>query len=455
MLIKFFLNFYRFFCSLKMAVCTLSALILLFTLGTIFESLYGREAAGEMVYQSFWMTSLLVILFLNILAVMIDRWPWGKKHIPFLCAHFGILFIITGSFLTRFYGADGVLRLEPGQTKGQISLTSRMFIVYSSFDGENLTELAREEVSFLKNPPSPQKPYKIPLGSKVLKIINFYPFSLAKEHYKVPPKKGRAGEALRFQIEGAQASFVKWIFKSPLVDKALFDMGQAKIFLTISFSAVKDIKKPSLLLKPQGNVLKYRLINPNKKQTVREGTLKIGSVLNTGWMDFRFKVLSYMPRSLPDIQFLPQEKTSERSIPAVHVSFNGESQWMGLNSHLFFFDEDKVFITAYVNTRRALNFDVTLKDFKIIRYPASLKALSYESTVQINKKEYLISMNEPLQFKGWTVYQSGFEEDELGNVKASLFSVNKDPGRFLKYFGSLLVVLGSLLLFIKRNRRGK
>ena len=81
------------------------------------------------------------------------------------------------------------------------------------------------------------------------------------------------------------------------------------------------------------------------------------------------------------------------------------------------------------------------------------KAAGYESQVQVNEGKSVerISMNHPLKEDGYTVYQSGFEEDEKGVPVASVFSINKDPGRFVKYFGSLLIVLGSLILFLRRN----
>jgi hypothetical protein len=56
-------------------------------------------------------------------------------------------------------------------------------------------------------------------------------------------------------------------------------------------------------------------------------------------------------------------------------------------------------------------------------------------------------MNEPMKKAGLTFYQSSFQEDEKGQPTHSVFSVNKDPGRFLKYLGSLLIFLGIFMLF--------
>jgi cytochrome c biogenesis protein ResB len=62
--------------------------------------------------------------------------------------------------------------------------------------------------------------------------------------------------------------------------------------------------------------------------------------------------------------------------------------------------------------------------------------------------DVVISMNEPLKYNGYTFYQSSFERDErTGKPAISILSVNYDPGRWIKYLGSMLMVLGSIILF--------
>ncbi len=463
MALRFLLGLYSFFCSIKMAVCILSVLILIFIVGTVYESLYGTVHAQELVYQSMGMTLVLVLLFLNIFAVMLDRWPWKKKHTPFLLAHFGILFIITGSFLTRFYGVDGSLRLALEEKAGYINTTSSVFLVYSSFDAENMTELYRDKVSFFRHRPSLKKPYKVQLGSHVLEVTDYHPSAVFREDY-VPAKRG--GVAVRFQMEGSRVNLVKWLFKPPLMDQVVLPLGPAQVVLLDSFDKFKETSKPSLLLKPNEMGLHYVFkVDPSKGHSskiqkaklekVKKSLLKTGSVLETGWMDLKFRIISYLPKALPELHFTPQEKVSQDTLPALQLTFKGEKKWMGFNSFMYFFDEDKVFVVAYVNERKNLPFQLQLKNFQVTRYLSSTKAAAYESEVLVNQETVgrKISMNEPLKLAGYTIYQSGFEENDSGAPQASVFAINKDPGRFLKYGGSFLVILGTFLLFLKRNRR--
>ena len=424
-------------------------------MGTFYESAQGRLAAQEVIYRSVWMTILVSLLALNIMAVMIDRWPWKKRHTGFLLAHFGILFVIVGSLMTRLYGVDGNLRLALGEKGTQIVTSSSLLMVYSSFDAKNLTELYREQVYFFRHSPNPERPHLVPLGLDVLKVTDFYPSATAREKYE-PALRG--GPVLRFQIEGSRMQMVKWIFKPPYMDKVKMPLGPAQIFLLSSFVSIKDeeMDRPTLLLMSSHRGLKYELRKPGSKK-ILEGVLEVGSVLKTGWMDFQFRLLEYLPTALPNTIFNPQKRAGDQTNSAIQLEFKGEKRWMGLNSHLFFFDEDKVYVVAYVNERKDLGFRLQLKDFKIIRYPSTFKAASYESQVQVNQEENteLISMNHPLKFAGYTIYQSGFEEDEKGVPVASVFSINQDPGRFVKYFGSFLIVLGSFILFLRRNLRSR
>ncbi len=445
-------------------MCILSTLIILLAVGTFYESFYGRDIAQEVIYQSVWMVCLLFLLALNIVAVMIDRLPWRKKHIAFLTAHVGILLVCTGALLTRYYGIDGNVRIALGESASTITTSEVHLAVYSSFNGQNLTTLYRKKAKFFSHPPSLHKPYKIPLGSSILKVTGYYPFATTREHYKKAQGKG-GGVAVRFQIEGVNAHIVSWLFKplSQVESKKVF--GPAYMVLTKDLKNHKVLKKThALIMAPFDNRYLHYKLHHSLSDKPTTGRLKVGSVLATGWMDLQFRVLSYLPKAVPDMVFTPQKRVSENTTSAIQINFKNQSSWMGLNSHLYFFEKDKVFIVAYVNDKKKLGFNIQLKEFKIKKYPASQKALSYESTVVITNnsdknqhdknqqsKTHTISMNEPLKQSGYTIYQSGFEEDSHGLPQASILAINKDPGRVWKYIGSILVVLGCLLLFMKKK----
>jgi hypothetical protein len=63
-------------------------------------------------------------------------------------------------------------------------------------------------------------------------------------------------------------------------------------------------------------------------------------------------------------------------------------------------------------------------------------------------------MNNPLKYDEFTFYQSSYFP--LGpDLYGSALSVNYDPGRALKYLGSLFIVLGSIWHFYIRRKKLK
>lgn len=101
--------------------------------------------------------------------------------------------------------------------------------------------------------------------------------------------------------------------------------------------------------------------------------------------------------------------------------------------------------------RRCHELPVTLALRRFIKeaHPGTSVARRYESRLLMVEKgharEVDVSMNEPLRFADYTVYQSSFSEDE--GVPVSTFAVVKNGGRAVPYAASFLLFLGMLIHF--------
>ena len=63
-------------------------------------------------------------------------------------------------------------------------------------------------------------------------------------------------------------------------------------------------------------------------------------------------------------------------------------------------------------------------------------------------------MNSPMKHMGFTFYQASYSQDNAGNYSSTL-AVNVDQGRFLKYLGSLMLVLGGIWHYnINKRKKG-
>ena len=186
------------------------------------------------------------------------------------------------------------------------------------------------------------------------------------------------------------------------------------------------------------------------QKQINKGTLRSGENFGVKWMGTKIYLHSYFPKSRLKTTFHPEKYPAENfTTEAVEVDFLGQKRWLALGRPLYFYEEDRVFVVSYGYQRLPINFPLTLKKMNVHKYPGTDMASAYESYVLLGgvKGEQKISMNEPLKYRGLTFYQSSYEKDDMGEIAASILSVNYDPGRFIKYLGSLLLVLGIILLF--------
>ncbi len=109
--------------------------------------------------------------------------------------------------------------------------------------------------------------------------------------------------------------------------------------------------------------------------------------------------------------------------------------------------------------KEVLPFFITLQDFRKIDYPGTIKPREFESDLIIQDGDLswpvMISMNEPLRYKGYSFYQSSFEQRPDGEV--TVLSVVKNVGWLFPYIATLIIFAGLLLHLILRlqNTRGE
>ena len=428
----------KFFASLKLAVVNILLLGILSAIGTFVESYYDLELAQNLVYQSLWMRLVLISFAVNLLSVMVNRWPWKKRHIPFITAHIGIIMIIIGAFLTAELGIDGSMRLEPGEESSSIVLSPRILSVFSSFGDGSLSELYKDQPRFIFNKPSSKKPYRISLGGGSMEVVDYYPYASEKIIFK---KRKKSGWLVHFTFSGSRVREAGRLYKMKRQPFIKQKFGKAHVI--ISDGSYKPSEKNELILLPQTSM--YQLAVRGKIK--QAGSLYKGKKIQTGWMDLTFELTDFY-QAEKVYQFTPLKRPTDTSTSALKVRFQGKESWMKLNSFLSFYSENVSYTLSYMNQRKNIGSALKLLKFEINRYQGSQKAKEYSSVVQVDgQKTVTISMNEPLKHNGWTFYQSGFDEVQT----ASILSVNYDPGRFIKYLGGFLLVLGVFTLFYRKK----
>jgi len=452
---RFFEKTFKFLASLKLAIVVMSALAIISAIGTIIEARYDAVYAQQVVYHSPYMYITLALLCVNLFNVMLDRWPWKPHHAGFVFAHIGIITLVLGSLVTRLYGVDGSMSFEIGQNNRYVMMPETEVVIFATFGDGAYRPLHGGKVDFFKKHPKGNN-YEIDLGGKVLKIKDYYHWA-HREQRVVATTSPSGGPAVRVQLQNSNVNLAQWIMKPAGVPQEQFELGPAKIILADSKSPFSYEGGNVILLRAMDKKnVRYEIFTESKKGKTQSGVLQLAEPVQTGWMGLELRLLKYIPSAEYKTEYVQKDRPSGTTVPAALIEFDGNEQWVGLNSNIKLFSDSLMYLVSYRNRLIDVGFDIGLKNFNVGRYQGTSRAMSYESTVEVpGLGEILISMNEPLKHNGFTFYQASFQEDEMGQATTSILSVNKDPGRWIKYLGSLLIVLGSIVMFYFKHYRLK
>jgi hypothetical protein len=428
--LKILAKIFKFFSSLKLAVIIILSMAFLAAIGTIYESKYDAQVAQKLIYSAWPMRLVLTTLAVTLVCVMIDRWPWKIHHSSFICAHVGIIILMLGGLLTEYRGVDGSITFGIGEKNRFVSVNHTDLVVYASLDGSRYTKMYEHEVDFFLKPPK-KYPIEIALPDNKIRIVDYYNYALHETKFEAATTRN-AGPALRFQMQNPNVDFTQWITTTREKGAAEINLGPARVVLTEEpMAPTPGVNQIILQSQANKDELLYT-IHTARGETNKKGKVKAGDVIETGWMGLKFRALKYIPQAIEKEYFTKVDYPTPLTQPAVAVEYDGKVNWMGLNSLMKLFSDNAVYIVTYGNRRLDLGFDLKLEKFEVGRYQGTMRAASYQSLVNVEGKETLISMNEPLKYKGYTFYQASFQEDEKGQPTASILSVNYDPGRPLK-----------------------
>lgn len=432
--------------SLKLAVFIIISIAVITAIGTFVEAKYDAYAAKKLVYDTWFMYTIMGLLVVNLVAVMVDRWPWKKRHAAFVLAHIGIIIILAGALLTMQFGLDGSMRVGIGESNNLVQTAETDLVVYTSFDGDRYSKTLEQEVDFFRKPPSEKHPFVIPALEGEIRIVDYQKY-VQPSRKVVEDESAKGGAGLRFQLQNANVNVIEWLVQRKPDAVATHNFGPAQIHLGPAPEKGRGQNEIFVTPEKNGSSLRYVVFQKDQEKPLKKGTLKEGDVFDPGFkMALNFRVLRFLPSAREDWDLQPSTRPTPLTTSAIKIIFDGKEHWVLLNDMVKLFTNNAVYLLTYGNRRTDIGFQVELKNFAVTRYQGTMRAMAYESVVNIaGLGESVISMNEPLKHKGLTIYQASFQEEQ-GKPVASIFSINHDPGRFLKYLGSLVMSLGIVLL---------
>lgn len=218
-----------------------------------------------------------------------------------------------------------------------------------------------------------------------------------------------------------------------------------------------------------GNVIQFHVYPETPEKTLvkllKGGTsvlskwAKAEETIETPWMGMQLTVNGVVFGGVETEEVKPTTPALRSEMPpsAVLVKPAGgapnESFWLIEGSSRDFVANGTAYQVYYGKRTLKLPFQVYLEKFTKTDYPGTETPMSFESEVKIDDETMTrkISMNEPLTLAGFTLYQASYVL-QPGQPPASIFSVNWDPGRWLKYIGSLILVTGIVTFTLMRSR---
>ncbi|MBC7387230.1 MAG: cytochrome c biogenesis protein ResB [Cryobacterium sp.] len=476
--------FWKISISLKFAVTVMICLTGSLIIATVLESMFDTPTAQYWIYQTTLFYTLLALLGWLILAVALSRLPWQKKHLPFLAAHLGILLLLYGSWLTFQFGVDGSMQVTEGRSESAVELNEPLLMI--------------SEASSVRTIPVPWtppnatfRPIEIPefglvVDTFISRAESKVDFVATSDVRDIP------APALRVKIAGGP--------KAP----PFMRMGQESWLWGGDQSWMRQQVGPTVLgIAPGLDPLPFTAPGPamNFRVNVAEGKLDVaiqtvdgkksslsfpykdprelvGKVIATGWkFEATATILDFIPKAISDVRYGPARIQYGSGAPNSAILLKSrqvtpgapESKvWLGLGDRATLElpsangTPRKVTI-GYFPRRIVLPFALKLDAFKIDRYQGTMNPSEFSSVVSVNgnesggeeqPKNRLISMNEPMKHGGFTFYQASYV-DAQPRPTTSIFSVNQDPGRWLKYLGSLLLVGGTIWLFAMKYVKKK
>ncbi|MBI4432233.1 MAG: cytochrome c biogenesis protein CcsA [Candidatus Omnitrophica bacterium] len=462
----------KFFGSLRFALFLIGSLALILTVSTWLESAYGTPFAQRHFYQSIWFDVFLGFFALNIFCAAVSRYPYKKHHTGFVVTHIGILILLFGAFLARATGVEGQMTLFENKEKNRILL--QRFETKTLTEGaENgpfnpaieatlSSEMAGMDQPFMLIANDPDNPHSATkqIGParfelKTVPAVPLLKIGYAGKIYPIPLKESTD---VPLENTGLKIRNIRYYPSAKIENKTLInaadtvrfnpaaefevvdDRGRVerhtKFFLFPHFPSLRggpsnnifdlgvflEVPAPDDLAEPEAPGFtflfkegRWSYVSRSSRGTAT-GDLTAGQKIQTGWMDMTLDVKKTFARARITKTIGKIETEGSRPVS------------------------------------QTLPFSLTLKDFRKVDYPGTTNPASFESDVVLRDGQAgvtldrTIKMNEPLDYKGWRVFQASYIlSPELG--EASVFSVAKNPGIVFIYSGALVILIGVILLF--------
>ena len=242
--------------SLRMAVPLLLAIAGVLAWGTFYEARFGTAAVQQAVYRAWWFQGLLAFLALNLAVAALERFPWQRRHVPFVLAHIGIILMLIGGVLGGRFGIEGQLIIPEGQARRSLELPQNVLVISQPNPGlPHVVPIACEARAWVHEPHL-ALPVRLEHRAVRLTIDRYYPDAVFDE--EITDGGPEENPALHLLLDDHEQQDAVWLFsRDP--ERFVVGWGEAHV----------------LFLEPASEEELARLISPRSAHEAARGIVSL------------------------------------------------------------------------------------------------------------------------------------------------------------------------------------
>ena len=456
---RIFKQLWGFFISMEF----MAFLILLFAVSigaaTFIENDFGTPASKAVVYNSKWFELMLFFLFINLVANIVRFKMYRLQKWPIFMFHLAFIFMIAGGAVTRYISEEGMLHIREGKTSNTV-VSDKTYFSFKVDDRK--MQYSFEHAVFMNQLYNPgfSKSFEFE-GTDI--SVSYKDYLENAIDTVIPDDNGNT--FLEIVTTDGQGRKTNYLEKGTTTNFGMLTVGFGNANENVAIHIFEDTNGLSFISVYEVGYLKmadrtegvYSADTAHPFETRR--LYQINGV-NLVFKGMQEKVIKSITTSKGG------NAAMGSNILIVDLAINGTHQEVYLRGGAGMVKAPTVltqnglnYSLSYGSKYIYLPFYMQLRDFQLDRYPGSMSPASYASEVTLIDEENevheesRIFMNNVLDYRGYRLFQSSYDQDEGGTI----LSVNRDFwGTWLSYIGYILMGIGMFFtLFIKDSRFSK
>jgi hypothetical protein len=433
----------RFLGGLPLALVLIGLAAVLVIAGTFIEAnASSHSLADKWIYKSPLFQLLLIGFFINILTSALMRYPFKRRHIPFLLTHLGLLMVIAGVFIKQQWGVQGSIELMEGTSSKNLVLPGTQALIVDYRNGKTARYPLDKPL-----PPPFKKIAILPHAKETYHswIEGDFIHLLGQKPMKLPVDQivNLEGNTYRLMAKDSQPSFEVIYGGKPYI----YFEKQSEAILIHSGDGF-------------GN---------NRTQSINPSFPTAYAMYDRGFQGYTaLATLSMKDQASLELESPLKRQVSilkpshklEENCPCLAIQIAGEGETLLVWKSPFKASVDsKQKLISFGEEVYPLPFEIRLHQARDIKYPGTEITESYECDLTLiaenGGQRCTLSMNQVHETQeGYRLYLSGMGFADALGVRNVHIVINRDPAKYLlTYPGGLLIACGIIGLFFISKRK--